>query len=160
MTTNQLDAQTFYEKVRALVEPVCRMEGMTFVHAERLTERTGLVVRLSIDKPGGVTIDDCVQMSRQVGDLMDVHLTEMGPYRLEVSSPGPNRPLHTEADYKRFSGHRIAVQLKQPVDGRKRYTGLLKTIREDRICMEVDSTEVQIPRSRVAGARLAGPHGE
>ena len=85
--------QEFLAKANQLVEPVCDAEGLELVHAEYQTEPGGKILRLYIDKPDGISIDDCVAISRQVSDLLDIYVEGDQQYRLEVSSPGSNRPL-------------------------------------------------------------------
>ncbi|MBW2488595.1 MAG: hypothetical protein JRE72_14325, partial [Deltaproteobacteria bacterium] len=80
-------------QIESLVEPLCDSEGLELVHIEYQREAGGRVLRLYIDRPAGVRIDDCVNVSRQLNDLLDVNLDDMGPYTLEVTSPGPERPL-------------------------------------------------------------------
>ena len=81
------------EQIESLVGPLCDSESLELVHIEYQREAGGRVLRLYIDRPAGVTIDDCVNVSRQLNDLLDVNLDDMGPYTLEVTSPGPERPL-------------------------------------------------------------------
>ena len=77
--------------VNTLAEPLCKNEGMELVHVEYQREAAGWVLRLYIDQPGGVRLEDCSRVSRQLGDLLDVTVENIGPYNLEVSSPGINR---------------------------------------------------------------------
>jgi len=152
--------QSVAERVEALLDPLCTAENFEFVSVELLSDRGGPIVRICIDKPGGVTIDDCAHMNRQVGDLMDVHLDEMSAYRLEVSSPGPNRILNKAADYDRFSGNRIKLEVKEPIHGRRKFTGLLQGICEDIVTILVDRETVKIRYEQIGKAKLAGSHGE
>jgi ribosome maturation factor RimP len=80
-------------KVWRLAEPLCLSEGLELVHVEYQREPAGRTLRIYLDKPGGVTLDDCVNISRQLSDLLDVGLETEAPYRMEVSSPGIQRPL-------------------------------------------------------------------
>jgi len=78
--------------VKDLAEPLCESEGVELVYVEYQPEAGGMILRLYIDKPEGVTVDDCIYISRQLGDILDVNLENAGAYRLEVSSPGSDRP--------------------------------------------------------------------
>ena len=80
-------------RIEALAEPLCESEGLELVHVEYQREAGGRILRLYIDRSGGVSLDDCVSVSRQLNDLLDVKLEDIGPYTLEVTSPGPERPL-------------------------------------------------------------------
>ncbi len=88
--------------VKELAEPLCESEGVELVYVEYQPEAAGMILRLYIDKPKGVTIDDCIYINRQLGDILDVNLENAGTYRLEVSSPGPDRPLCKKIDFNRF----------------------------------------------------------
>ena len=79
--------------VRSLAEPLCDSEGLELVHVEFQRESGGRILRLYIDKPDGIKLDDCVGVSRQINDILDVNLEGLGPYSLEVTSPRPERPL-------------------------------------------------------------------
>ena len=107
-------------------EPLCLDEGMELVFLEFRREAQGRVLRLYIDKEGGVTLDDCALISRQLSDILDVTIEDIGPYSLEVSSPGVNRPIGRLEDYNRFKGQRVHIKTRQPIDGRKNYRGVLR----------------------------------
>ena len=125
------------------------------VHLEYQREAGGRILRLFIDRPGGVTLDDCVHISRQSSDLLDVYLENTGPYRLEVSSPGPNRPLGKRLDFDRFKGSRVKIKSAQPVDGQKKFKGVLMGIFEDVVKLLVDGKIACIPYQEIITARLA-----
>jgi ribosome maturation factor RimP len=95
--------RTVAEMVARLADPVCQSEGMELVHVEFQREPGGLTLRLYLDKPNGVTLDDCVAISRQLEDILDVHARDIPPYRLEVSSPGIERPVGKLADFMRYN---------------------------------------------------------
>ena len=141
-------------RVKKLLEPVCEAEGMEFVHLEYRREAGGRILRLYIDKPEGVTLDDCVYISRQSGDLLDVYLEDIGPYSLEVSSPGPNRPLGKELDYEKFKGNRAKIVTAQPIDGQKNFKGVLLGISEGVVKLSVDDRTVAIPYQKIKKAHL------
>lgn len=115
-----LTDKEFIAKARQLVEPVCDAEGMELVHAEYQTEPGGKVLRLYIDKPDGVSLDDCVAISRQVSDLLDIYIEGDQQYRLEVSSPGSNRPLGKPDDFNRFKDHSARIQIAEAINGQKK----------------------------------------
>lgn len=141
-------------QVEALVAPVLAADGMELVLVEYRRESGGRVMRLFIDKPGGITLDDCTGVSRHTGDLLDVSLGDIGPYRLEVSSPGLDRPLVKPADFERFAGERIRLRLKAPLDGRKNYKGRLSASDAEGITIETDTGPVRVRYGLIAWARL------
>ncbi len=154
-------------RVKELTEPLCEAEGFELVHVEHQWERGGSILRLYIDKPGGVTLDDCVYISRQVSDLLDVDLTESSletnmSYRLEVSSPGPDRPLGKKLDFERFKGRAVKIKTTQPVEGRKTklVKGVLLGISEGIVRLLVDDKTVAIPFQEIGRARLIDYNGE
>ena len=101
----------FIAAVEGMALPVCAAEGLELVHVEYLREADGRKLRLYIDKPGGIGLDDCVRVTRHLSDLLDVELEEnYGPYNLEVSSPGPDRPLVKPADFERFKGNTAKIR--------------------------------------------------
>lgn len=153
-------AESMLETVRGIAEPLCQSENMEFVHVESLSDRGGTILRIYLDKPGGITIDDCVYMNRQLGDLFDVHLDEMGPYRLEISSPGPKRPLNKSEDFDRFKGECAVVELLMPVNGRRRFTGTIVASDASEVILSVDGERYAFELDRIKKARLSGTHGE
>ncbi len=141
-------------RVRRLTGPVCEMEGLELVHVEYQREPRGRILRLYIDRPGGVTLDDCVDISRQLSDLLDVSLEELGPYHLEVSSPGLNRPLGQEKDFERFRGEKAKIRTARLLDGQRSFTGILAGMSEGNVLLECDSRTVSIPYDEITRARL------
>ncbi len=159
-------------RVRELTEPLCESEGFELVHVEYQWEPGGNILRLYIDKPdtykiGGVTLDDCVYISRQVSDLLDVDLLESGfeanmSYRLEVSSPGHDRPLGKKLDFERFKGRTVKIKITQPVEGQKTrlVKGVLLGISEGIVRLLVDNKTVAIPFQEIGRAQLIDYNGE
>jgi ribosome maturation factor RimP len=142
------------EVVRALIEPVVVYTGMELIDVEYGREPSGKVLRLIIDKPGGVTIDDCSDISRLVGDLLDAKDSLPGPYNLEVSSPGINRPLKKKDDFERFAGQKVLIKTRKPIEGRRNFKGILHGTREEFIVVLSEKTILNIPFDLVAKARL------
>src|SRR6201996_5576762 len=147
---------TLRERLIALIEPVLGRLGYELVEVEYAAGRTQAVVRLFIDQPAGITVDDCERVSREVAALLDVEDPVPTAYTLEVSSPGFDRVLRTPAHFARFAGERVFVELKAPRDGRKRYTGMLRTADDKGIELEVDRQTVSIGFEEIGKARLAG----
>ncbi|CAB5101810.1 Bacterial ribosome SSU maturation protein RimP [Olavius algarvensis associated proteobacterium Delta 3] len=140
--------------VRQFAEPLCEAEGVELVHVEFLRAPGGRTLRMFIDKPDGVRLDDCAHISRQVGDYLDVGMEDIGPYNLEVSSPGPERPLGRLADYERFKGLRAKVAIFEAIDGRKNFTGILDGVSGGDIRLRINDTTIGIPLDAIRRARL------
>ncbi len=142
------------ELVSRLVEPVCGELGCELVDVEYGKEGGRAVLRLLIDKQAGITLADCEAISREVEPLLDAADPVPGAYNLEVSSPGLERPLKKEADFRRFAGSTIRVRLHAPHEGRRVFQGTLKGWEDNCILLVQDGTLVAIPSGQVASARL------
>ncbi|MDL2268556.1 ribosome maturation factor RimP [Desulfosarcina sp. OttesenSCG-928-A07] len=140
--------------VTRLVESLCGASGIELVHVEYQREPGGLTLRIYLDQPGGITLDDCVDMNRKLGDILDVHVADLPPYQLEVSSPGINRPLGKLSDFDRFRGHHAKIRMVTAVGGRKNFTGILAGIAGEMIRLEVDGKLVELNYNDVVRARL------
>jgi ribosome maturation factor RimP len=147
-------------QIESLVEPLCDSEGLELVHIEYQREAGGRVLRLYIDRPAGVRIDDCVNVSRQLNDLLDVNLDDMGPYTLEVTSPGPERPLSKLKDYERFKGRKAKIKTRQPINDQKNFTGTIIGTSAQQITLSSNEKTVVIPFGHIAKARLVDADGE
>jgi len=142
------------ERVRLLADPILSSVGMEMVDVQYRREARGWVLRLIIDKEGGVTLDDCTLVSREVGRTLDVEDLISTPYTLEVSSPGLNRPLKTERDYLKYRDRLIRVKTFSPVENRREFKGKLLGIANNLIEIEIDEGVYQIPLANVAKANL------
>jgi ribosome maturation factor RimP len=142
------------DRVRAMADPIILDEGMELVDVEYRRESKGWVLRLIVDKEGGVTLDDCTRCSREVGRSLDVEDFIQAPYTLEVSSPGLTRPLKTEKDFMKYRHGLIKVKTLDPIENRRQFKGRLLGVSENRIEIEVDGGIFQIPLSNVAKANL------
>ena len=147
---------TLRERLIALIEPVLAQLGYELIELEYAAGRSQAVLRLFIDQPAGITVEDCERASREVAALLDVDDPIPTAYTLEVSSPGFDRVLRTPAHFERFIGSRVFVELKAPRAGRRRYTGMLQAANSTGIELEVDKQKVDIPFDEIGKARLAG----
>ncbi|HVO47071.1 MAG TPA: ribosome maturation factor RimP [Steroidobacteraceae bacterium] len=147
---------TLRERLIALIEPVLTRMGYELVELEYAAGRSHAVVRLFIDRPAGVGVDDCERVSRATAALLDVEDPIPSAYTLEVSSPGFDRILRTPAHFERFAGSRVFVELKVPREGRRRYTGTLQAVNDAGIELEVDRQKVAVAFGEIGKARLAG----
>jgi ribosome maturation factor RimP len=144
-------------KVHALVEPAVSAAGYELVEAQWKHEPGGWVIRLLIDNPdpaSGVGLSDCERVSREVSVLLDVPDVVPHAYSLEVSSPGLDRPLIKPAHFRRFLGKRAKVRLRSGVAGRRNFTGTIVNADEERILLEVDGKEQELPLVDLERAQL------
>ena len=147
-------------QVEALAGPLCESEGLEMVHVEYQRESAGRILRLYIDRAGGVTLDDCVNVSRQLNDLLDVYLDDIGPYNLEVTSPGPERPLSKLQDYERFKSRKAKIKTRQPVNDQKNFTGIILGVAAKQVKLLSNEKTVTIPFGDISKARLVDVDGE
>ncbi len=111
-------------RIREIIERVTEREGLELVHAE-LTGGRNAILRVYIDKPGGVTLDDCSSVSERISLILDVEDLIPHQYVLEVASPGLDRGLYKEADYERFAGLPAHVRISEPIEGQRNFHGRL-----------------------------------
>jgi ribosome maturation factor RimP len=142
-----------------LLEPPIEALNYELVDVEFAQAGRGGVLRIFIDRRAedsslGVTVDDCANVSHAVSQVLEIENPIKGHYTLEVSSPGFDRILRTRAHFERFVGERIFAELKLPIDGRRRFVGVLKSIAEDAVVVEVDGKAHSLPLERIQKARL------
>jgi ribosome maturation factor RimP len=129
----ELKAGDIVQRVRALVEPVTDDLGLELVDLLFVTERGRLVLRIFIDKPGGVSLDDCSRLSRELGTVLDVEDIIEQSYSLEVSSPGLDRPLKREKDFIRAMGKKINIRTKKALEDRRNFKAILDDVQEGKL---------------------------
>ncbi|MBW1907127.1 MAG: ribosome maturation factor RimP [Deltaproteobacteria bacterium] len=146
-----------------LIDPICRAHGVELVEVRCLREPAGMLVRIIIDRdvPGlevgsGVSLEDCTGVSRDVSTTLDVHddLLPAGGYRLEVGSPGLERPLVKLADFERFSGREVKVRTDTPIERQRRFRGKLLRVVDKSIELDQDGKILLIPHADIAQANL------
>jgi ribosome maturation factor RimP len=148
-----------------LLEPPIEALDFELVDIEYAREGRGGVLRIFIDRRAGdakdadgqqvsITVDDCARVSHAVSELLEIEDPIKGHYTLEVSSPGFDRILRKRAHFERFVGERIFAELKLPIDGRRRFVGVLKSIAGESIVVEVDGQAYSLPLERIQKARL------
>jgi len=145
-------------KVADLVEdlsaPVIEDLGLDLVDVEFVKEGGSHILRVFIDKPGGVGHDDCEAVSKRLDALLDDQDPISQSYYLEVSSPGIERPLKKLKDFQRFSGHLVNITTFTPLEGRKKFSGRLAGADQTAVTLEEEGGTVAIPMNQVASARL------
>jgi ribosome maturation factor RimP len=128
------------DPVRKIVERVAASSGLEVVDVEMRGGGKGRMLRIFIDKPAGVTHEDCANLSREVGTILDVEdVIPGGSYVLEVSSPGLDRKLSRPADFARFTGSRVKLTTRNPVNGNRHFVGRLENLQDGRLTLDVDS---------------------
>ncbi len=143
------------DRLTGVITPLMAQENVELVDLTYQKGPNGWTVALFIDKPGGVSLDDCTLWSGRVGQILEE--TDMIPhaYSLEVSSPGLDRPLKKLADYQRFLGERVSVKLYSALNGQKNFHGILKQATEGSIVVMTDEEkEVELPIQQVAKSKL------
>lgn len=124
------------EHVRGIAERVTASQGLELVDCEFRGGGKARMLRLYIDKPGGVTHEDCASVSREVGTILDVEDAVPGSYTLEVSSPGLDRKLMKASDYERFTGSRVKVTTREPIEGNRSFEGRLRGLAGGKVKLE------------------------
>jgi ribosome maturation factor RimP len=143
-----------------LIEPILEPEGIELVEIEFKPEMGRWVLRLFIDTVRGVTLDDCELVNRQVGALLDMKDPIEHAYTLEVSSPGINRVLRREKDFRSYAGSPVRIRTRRKVAGRRNFQGTLKGIENSMIILDVQGERVDIDTDDIEKARLDLPDSE
>jgi ribosome maturation factor RimP len=142
-----------------LLEPPIEALGYELVDLEFGREGRGGILRIFIDRRAedsgvGISVDDCARVSHEVSQVLETQDPIKGHYTLEVSSPGFDRILRTRAHFERFVGEKVFAELKLPIEGRRRFAGVLKSVTGDTIVVEVDGKAHSLPLDRIQKARL------
>jgi ribosome maturation factor RimP len=137
-----------------LIEDILVHEGLELVDVVYQREPHGWVLRVLIDRQGGVTLDDCSHISHQISDVLDVKDVMRGAYHLEVSSPGLNRPLRTRRDFSRFAGSTVRIRTCRPLEGRRNFKGRLLGCEGDAVSVLVEGTARVLPIDLIARAHV------
>jgi ribosome maturation factor RimP len=143
--------ESLEERVRSLIMPILEREGVELVDLEIKGHVGNQVLKVFVDEVGGISLDRCAYLSREISDILDIEDPIPGRYRLEVSSPGVDRPLKTARDFERNVGREVRVDYEQ--DGnRVRVEGTIEAVVSDRLTLQVESGSVEIP---IEAIRLA-----
>ncbi len=148
--------EVYEQKTEQLLQPIVDEYGFELVDVEYVKEGSTWYLRAYIDKPGGISIDDCEKVSRRLSDLLDQEDFIEDAYIMEVSSPGLGRPLKKEKDFKRSLGEEVEVKTYRMIDKQKEFTGILKDYDEDTVTITLaDETEKTFDKGDIALIRLA-----
>jgi len=149
------EARTIDQRVEQIAVSVTESAGIEFVHCEIAGSKRNPIVRLIIDKPGGVTLEDCALVSREVEAILDREDFIPTAYVLEVSSPGIERELYALADFEKFTGKNVRIKTNRPISGQRNFSGTIAAVKDGEIELE-DRTNgrVRIPNESVVKANL------
>lgn len=148
--------EQYEKKTEELILPILDEKGFELVDVEYVKEGQDYFLRAYIDKPGGITIDDCVAVSREMNVLLDELDYVEGAYTFEVSSPGLGRPLKKAGDFERSLGQEVEIRTYKAIDGSKEFYGILHAYDDDSVTvLSEDDEEVTFNKSDIALIRLA-----
>jgi ribosome maturation factor RimP len=141
-------------QLRELIKPIVEALSLQLWGVEYQSHGKQAVVRIYIDSPEGVDVDDCANVSRQVGSIFDVEDPVQGEYTLEVSSPGIDRPLFEIDQYQEFAGEDVKLRLRSAFEGRRNFTGRLVGVEEGDVVVAVDEHEYLLPFELIDKAQI------
>jgi ribosome maturation factor RimP len=142
------------EQLQALLAPVIEALGFQCWGIEFLSQGRHSLLRVYIDKPDGILIEDCETVSRQLSGVLDVEDPITSEYTLEVSSPGMDRPLFTLEQFAGHVGEQVKIKLRSPFDGRRNFQGLLRGVEEQDVVVQVDDHEYLLPVDMIDKANI------
>lgn len=144
----------FEQKLTELLRPAVEETGKSLLGVEFISAGNNSILRLFIDHENGINVDDCAEVSRQVGAVLDVEDPISSEYNLEVSSPGVDRPLFELAHFQEVIGETVNLKLSMPLNGRRKFKGPLVGIENDTLIVEVDGIDYELVISNVDKANL------
>ena len=144
----------FEQKLTDMLRPAVEETGKELLGVEFVSAGNNSVLRLFIDHENGIDVDDCAEVSRQVGAILDVEDPISSEYNLEVSSPGVDRPLFELSHFQQVIGETINVKLSMPLNGRRKFKGILAAIENDTLIIEVDGIDYELVINNVDKANL------
>ena len=148
--------ETYEQKTEALLLPIIHEHQFELVDVEYVKEGSSWYLRAYIDKPGGITVDDCEAVSRRLSDLLDQEDFIEDAYILEVSSPGLGRPLKKDKDFARSIGEEVEIRTFRAIEHEKEFTGILRDYDKEKLVVELEDNEImEFARDNIALVRLA-----
>lgn len=147
--------QDVIAQVEELLRPIAARYGLETVDIALSGEAHRTVLRVLMDRlEGGITVEECARVSEALSRQLDLYDLFEHPYTLEVSSPGLDRPLRNDTDFRRFAGKKAELRTYGPVDGQRHFRGILLGVIGDAVVLQLDGRQVQVPKSQIAQARL------
>lgn len=150
----------FEHKLTAMLRPAVEETGKELLGVEFLSAGNHSVLRLFIDHENGIDVDDCAEVSRQVGAILDVEDPISSEYSLEVSSPGLDRPLFDQAQFAAVVGETVEAKISMPLNGRRKFKGKLIAVENDSLIVLVDNEEYELVISNIDKAHLVYNHSK
>lgn len=145
-----------FEKLFNLIEPIVKEKGYELYYVEYVKESGENYLRIYIDSPKGITLDDCEKVSRSVSDMLDEEDPITEAYYLEVSSPGIDRVLYNDNHLTRYIGNTVTLELSKLFNGRKQYEGTLLSFDSENISINFENNDMAIPREKIKVINLRG----
>ena len=142
------------DSLTELITPIVEENNYELVDVEYKNEAGGMVLRVYVDKLGGITIDDCSIISRELSTVLDVNDLISNSYRLEVSSPGLRRPLKKRNDFEKYKERTVKIKTKELVMERKNFLGVLKGIEDEMVTIDIDGKIYSLPFDSIVKANL------
>lgn len=143
------------QQLAGLLQPIASRMGLEIVDVQVHGEAAHTVLRVLMDRPdGGITVEECAKVSEQLGRQLDLYDLFPHTYTLEVSSPGMDRPLRTDAEFRRFAGRRAEVMTAESVLGQRRHRGVILGVVGDAVVLQVDERQVRLPKAQILQAKL------
>ena len=150
-----MDNRAITERIREILRPILDRNGLELVDVTLRSEMGRWILRITIDHEGGVTVDHCAAVSRDLAVHLDVEDLVPVKYYLEVSSPGLDRPLKEERDFERFAGRQVLIRTHRSVEGRRKITGKLEGIEDGVVSVALlDGAKIRVPVEDISSARL------
>ena len=150
----------FEHKLTAMLRPAVEETGKELLGVEFISAGNHSVLRLFIDHENGIDVDDCAEVSRQVGAILDVEDPISSEYSLEVSSPGLDRPLFEKSQFEAVVGETVEAKISMPLNGRRKFKGKLVAVENDSLIVMVDNEEYELVISNVDKAHLVYNHNK
>jgi ribosome maturation factor RimP len=142
------------QEVYKTIEPILQSQGLELIDVEYKREAQGWVLRIYLDREGGITVEDCAEASRELGAILEVRDLIPNRYVLEVSSPGLTRSLKKPEDFNKYQNRSVKIKLFMPLEGRRNFKGKLLGLKEDKVCVESERRIYEIPMQNIAKANL------
>ena len=149
-----MKSEKLIREITEIVEPILMSQGIELVDLEYQREAQGWVLRVTIDREGGVTIENCTQVSGEVSVVLEVRDVIPNAYVLEVSSPGLTRRLKKREDFEKYRSRLVKIRTFEPIDGQRNFMGILLGMEGERVRLEVGTRVQEIPFQAIAKANL------
>lgn len=155
-TVRRMNRQEVVQQVEEMTRPIAQRMGLEVVDVQLMGDIHRPLLRVLMDRiEGGITVEECARVNEALSRQLDLYDLFPTSYTLEVSSPGLDRPLRTDADFRRFAGQRAEIKTFAPIEGQRKFRGTLLGIIGDAVVVQIDERQVHLPKGEIAQARLA-----